>query len=182
MKNVKILGTGCGNCQTTLSLVEEVARATTSGRDSSHFTGLTGFFAMHDTSSLRALTLTGLLSASLLLGGGVASGAELPSATPEAIQQALTSGHPTVIDVGARTCIPCKKMAPILESLANTYRGQASVLFVDLHADEATAKTLRIQMIPTQIFFDSQGHEVKRHIGAMDEPAILTELKALGVE
>ncbi len=27
MKNVKILGTGCRNCQTTLSLVEEVARA-----------------------------------------------------------------------------------------------------------------------------------------------------------
>jgi small redox-active disulfide protein 2 len=27
MKNVKILGSGCRNCQTTLSLVEEVARA-----------------------------------------------------------------------------------------------------------------------------------------------------------
>ena len=26
MKHVKILGTGCRNCQTTLSLVEEVAR------------------------------------------------------------------------------------------------------------------------------------------------------------
>jgi small redox-active disulfide protein 2 len=27
MKHVKILGTGCRNCQTTLTLVEEVARA-----------------------------------------------------------------------------------------------------------------------------------------------------------
>ncbi|BCU06410.1 thioredoxin family protein [Allochromatium tepidum] len=27
MKHVKILGTGCRNCQTTLKLVEEVARA-----------------------------------------------------------------------------------------------------------------------------------------------------------
>ncbi len=27
MKHVKILGTGCRNCQTTLNLVEEVARA-----------------------------------------------------------------------------------------------------------------------------------------------------------
>ncbi len=27
MKNVKILGTGCANCQNTLKLVEEVARA-----------------------------------------------------------------------------------------------------------------------------------------------------------
>jgi thioredoxin 1 len=137
---------------------------------------------MHDTPLLRALTLTGLLSAGLLLGGHVVSGAELPSATPEAIQQALTSGQPTVIDIGARSCIPCKKMAPILESLANTYRGKASVLFVDLHEDEEAAKTLRVQMIPTQIFFDAQGQEVKRHIGFMDEQAILAELKTLGVE
>ncbi len=27
MKNVKILGTGCANCQNTLKLVEEVAKA-----------------------------------------------------------------------------------------------------------------------------------------------------------
>jgi small redox-active disulfide protein 2 len=27
MKNVKVLGTGCANCQNTLKLVEEVARA-----------------------------------------------------------------------------------------------------------------------------------------------------------
>ena len=27
MKNVKILGSGCRNCQTTLTLVDEVARA-----------------------------------------------------------------------------------------------------------------------------------------------------------
>jgi thioredoxin 1 len=126
--------------------------------------------------------VSSIVAASLLLGAIGAVRAELPSASTEAIHQALGSGHPTVIDVGARTCIPCKTMAPILESLANTYRGQASVLFVDLHEDEATAKRLRIQMIPTQIFFDSQGQEVKRHIGAMDEPAILAELKALGVK
>ncbi|WP_295404177.1 thioredoxin family protein [uncultured Thiocystis sp.] len=126
--------------------------------------------------------VSGIVVASLLLGAIGAVRAELPSASAEAIRQALGSGHPTVIDVGARTCIPCKKMAPILESLANTYRGQASVLFVDLHADEATAKTLRIQMIPTQIFFDAQGQEVKRHIGFMDEQAILAEFKTLGVD
>lgn len=27
MKNIKVLGTGCANCQNTLKLVEEVARA-----------------------------------------------------------------------------------------------------------------------------------------------------------
>jgi thioredoxin 1 len=130
----------------------------------------------------RRGTVTRTLAAALLLGVTVTARAELPSATAADIAHALGSGRPTVIDVGARTCIPCKKMAPILESLAETYRGKASVLFVDLHEDEETARTLRVQMIPTQIFFDAQGQEVTRHIGFMDEQAILAQLKTLGVE
>lgn len=57
-----------------------------------------------------------------------AAHAELPSANDQAVNRALTSGKPAVIDLGARTCIPCKKMAPILESLATEYRNKASVL------------------------------------------------------
>ncbi len=98
------------------------------------------------------------------------------------IRQALDSGHPTVIDLGARYCISCKKMAPILESLANTYRGKASVLFVDADSDLKTALTMGLRMMPTQVFFDARGQEVKRHIGFMEETALIQELKALGVE
>ena len=134
----------------------------------------------NDTARWGAVTRT--LAAALILGMTATARAELPSATASDIARALGSDHPTLIDVGARTCIPCRKMAPILEALAATYRGRASVLFVDLHTDEATANTLRVQMIPTQIFFDAQGREVSRHIGFMDEQAILAQLKTLGVE
>ncbi len=108
--------------------------------------------------------------------------AELPSASPTAINQALASGKPTVIDLGARTCIQCRKMAPILESLAAEYRGKAGVLFIDVSADRAAADRFKVQMIPTQIFFNSQGKEVKRHIGFFDKAEILRELKAAGLK
>jgi thioredoxin 1 len=108
--------------------------------------------------------------------------AELPSATAATVSQALSSGKPTVIDLGARTCIPCKKMAPILESLSGEYRGKASVLFIDVHDDQSAAQKFRVQMIPTQIFFNAQGREVKRHIGFMDKPGIVNELKAAGLK
>ncbi|MFA7404407.1 MAG: thioredoxin family protein [Pelobacteraceae bacterium] len=108
--------------------------------------------------------------------------AELPGATAAVVNQALSSGKPTVIDLGARTCIPCKKMAPILESLSGEYRGKASVLFIDVHEDEAAARKFRVQMIPTQIFFNAQGKEVKRHIGFMDKSDILKELKIAGLK
>ena len=123
-----------------------------------------------------------LSAASLILVLVGAARAELPSATDTNVRQALGSGKPAVIDLGARTCIPCKKMAPILETLAKEYRGRAGVMFIDVHEDHAAAEKFRVQMIPTQVFFDAQGKEAKRHIGFMDKTEIVKELKSLGVK
>jgi thioredoxin 1 len=111
-----------------------------------------------------------------------AAAAELPSANVEATSQALASGKSTVIDLGARTCIPCKQMAPVLEELAGTYRGKANVLFIDVREDRNAASRFGIQMIPTQIFFDSKGKEVSRHIGFMDRPDLVKGLQAAGLK
>lgn len=108
--------------------------------------------------------------------------AELPSASAPAINQALASGKPTVIDLGARSCTSCKKMAPVLEALATEYRSKANVLFIDVNEDRDAAKKFRIQMIPTQIFYDAKGREVKRHIGVMERTDIIKELKAAGLK
>jgi len=108
--------------------------------------------------------------------------AELPSASDAVATQALASGKPSVVDLGARTCIPCKQMAPILEELAGTWRGKANVLFIDVREDQAAAKRFAIQMIPTQIFFDAKGKEVSRHIGFMDRPDLIKGLQAAGLK
>lgn len=77
--------------------------------------------------------------------------AELPAASATIVNQALSSGKPTLIDFGLHTCNVCKKMAPYLESLSNDYRGRANILFIDVRADQATAQKFRVQMLPTQI-------------------------------
>lgn len=125
---------------------------------------------------MRCLTVVGIL-----LLAGVAR-AELPSATDATVRQALSSGKPTVIDLGARSCISCKKMVPILESLSSEYSGKASVLFIDVREDQSAAQKFRIQMIPTQIFFDANGKEVKRHTGFMSKADIVKELKGAGLK
>lgn len=130
---------------------------------------------------MKKYIITALLTVSCLLSVS-AMAAELPSSNSVAIRSALASGKPTVADFGARTCIPCKKMAPILETLSGEYRGKANVLFIDVHEDQAAAKKFRVQMIPTQIFFNAQGKEVKRHIGFMDKADILKELKVAGLK
>jgi thioredoxin 1 len=109
-------------------------------------------------------------------------GADLPSATDANIRAALGSGRPTVADFGARSCIPCKKMAPILAELEGELKGKGNVLFTDVREDRVVAQQYRIQMIPTQIFFDARGKEVKRHMGFMDKADIVKELKAAGLK
>jgi thioredoxin 1 len=120
--------------------------------------------------------------AALLLLSGLSLAADLPSANEAAIHAALDSGRPTVADFGSRTCIPCKKMAPVLAELGREYQGKANVLFTDVHEAKKLAAAYRVQMIPTQIFFDAKGKEVKRHVGFMDKADILKELHAAGLK
>lgn len=108
--------------------------------------------------------------------------AELPSATAKVVNQALSSGKSTLIDFGLRTCNVCKKMAPSLESVASEYRGQAHILFVDVRADQSIAEKFRVQMLPTQIFFNAQGEEVQRHTGYLDKEGIIAGLKSAGIK
>ena len=91
-------------------------------------------------------------------------------------------GMVTMVDLGAKKCIPCKMMAPILEKLEKEYAGRAAVIFLDVWEDPEPAKRFGIRAIPTQIFFDKEGKEVFRHVGFLSEEEIVRRLKDMGVK
>lgn len=91
-----------------------------------------------------------------------------------------TSGRVTMIDLGATECIPCKMMAPILKELEREYAGVADIVFIDVWKNPAEGRKYGIQAIPTQIFFDSDGNEVYRHVGFLDKKPIVEILTRLG--
>ena len=72
---------------------------------------------------------------------------------------------PRLVDLGASECIPCKKLAPILDELREEYRGRLDVVFIDVWKDPAAKQPYNIRLIPTQILFDAKGNEVWRHEG-----------------
>jgi thiol-disulfide isomerase/thioredoxin len=76
-----------------------------------------------------------------------------------------TATLPRMVDLGAGKCIPCKKMAPILEEMQKDYAGVVNVVFVDVWKDQKAGKPYKIRLIPTQVFFDRAGKEVFRHEG-----------------
>ncbi len=88
---------------------------------------------------------------------------------------------PRIVDVGADKCIPCIKMAPELESLRKEYDGVLEVEFVDVWKRPQDAEAYRVRGIPTQIFYDSSGKEVARHLGFISKNDILAKFKELGM-
>ncbi len=91
-------------------------------------------------------------------------------------------GDVTMIDLGARKCIPCKMMAPIMEKLEKVYKGKAVVAFIDVWENPKQATRFGVRTIPTQIFFDREGKEVYRHVGFMSEAEIVGQLQKMGVK
>lgn len=104
------------------------------------------------------------------------SGAETASVA------AQTETLPRLVDLGSDKCIPCKKMAPILEALAEEYRGSLVVEVLDVRKNPELGRKWSIRVIPTQIFMDSSGAERYRHEGFMAKEAILAKWSDLGIE
>ena len=64
---------------------------------------------------------------------------------------------PFVIDFGSDSCIPCKEMAPVLETLHEDFQGKAIIHFVDVWKNQTAASDFPVSVIPTQVFFNADG-------------------------
>jgi len=107
---------------------------------------------------------------------------EAKEAPPAGTESGAKAALPRLVDLGAGKCIPCKKMAPILEELKKEYAGRMEVEFIDVWKNPDAGKAYGIEMIPTQIFYDASGTELFRHTGFFGKEDILGKWKELGVE
>jgi len=121
-----------------------------------------------------------LVAACLCLAGMPLSVCQAGEATD--FNSLPVKGVVTMIDLGAKKCIPCKMMAPILVKMEKQYQGKASIVFIDVWEHKEQARRFQIRAIPTQIFFDVSGNEVYRHVGFMGEKEITQVLEKLGVK
>ena len=103
------------------------------------------------------------------------------SNTEEDFSKALKSRKPVLVDFGSNSCIPCRQMRPILQEIRKEHSGKTEVLVIDVYKYQNLAREHKIRIIPTLIFFDSNGKEVHRHQGFMSKKVILEQLKKTGV-
>ena len=118
----------------------------------------------------------------ILSGLSVLIGPHATKADVEKFSDVPVKGMVTMIDLGAKKCIPCKLMAPILAKMEKQFKGRAAIVFIDVRINNEQARRFGIRAIPTQIFFNEDGKEIYRHVGFMDEKTIINQLKKMGVE
>jgi len=89
---------------------------------------------------------------------------------------------PKLLDFGRGKCIPCKKMAPILQELSEEYKDRIIIKIIEIDQEPGLTTANRIRLIPTQIFFDSKNQEVYRHEGFMDKEQIKAMFQKMGIQ
>ena len=90
----------------------------------------------------------------------------------------MNSDIPAVVDFWAEWCGPCRMVSPVVEELANDYKGKIKVAKMDVDQNRETPTRFGIRNIPTLIFF--KGGEVTQTIvGVQPKSQIEEEIKKL---
>ena len=83
----------------------------------------------------------------------------------------IESGKPVVIDFWAEWCIPCKKIAPIVDELAEQYEGRVKIGKYNVEESSEVATEFGIRSIPTILFF-RDGKLVDKNVGSISKSNI----------
>jgi thioredoxin 1 len=87
---------------------------------------------------------------------------------------------PRMWDFGSTTCIPCKVMKEILDPMMVDYKGKVDIRIVIVSEEKELTRQARIQIIPTQIFYDPNGKELFRHVGVYPRDSIEAKFREFG--
>lgn len=100
------------------------------------------------------------------------------NSTPNAVEQALANGRPTLAGFVGDDC--CQTITPTLEELAAEYAGTYNILIIEAGEQKDLFNQYEITLTPTQVYFDSTGAEVERIVGRSTKEEMVERLAGTG--
>jgi thioredoxin 1 len=79
--------------------------------------------------------------------------------------EVLQSDRPVLVDFWAEWCAPCRKVAPLLEELAEELGDKVEIVKLDIDANPEVTRAYQVMSVPTLTVFKG-GRPVNSVVGA----------------
>jgi thioredoxin 1 len=91
-------------------------------------------------------------------------------------EEVLDSDTPVLVDFWAPWCGPCRMVAPVVDEIAEQYKGQVKVVKLNTDENPNVASQYGIRSIPTLMIFKG-GQRVDMVVGAVPKTTLANTLE-----
>jgi len=88
--------------------------------------------------------------------------------------EVLNASVPVLVDFWASWCVPCRMLAPVVETIAEQYNGKVKVFKMNIDDNVMTPGKYSIRSIPTLLLF--KNGDVQEQIVGNTSPVTITKM------
>ncbi len=89
---------------------------------------------------------------------------------------------PSVTMLSTTTCPACEQMSKVIDQLKAEYKGRITASHIYLEKNPEIAEKYKVRYVPTLIFRDAAGKEIKQEVGYRSLNQVLEVFKKAGIK